>query len=1029
MASAVTYGPASGHDTPSAGGFTALPRWVTTPVPGTAEHTTALPGPLTAELRSRAEALRVPLTAVLLAAHVKVLAELSGDGVVRTGYLAPSGAWPLPCRLTVEPGPWRQVVVDAHRTEAQLLASRQVREDRGPWPEVVFAPAGGGPVVPEDGVLSVTVVRQDDGPISLRLRYRTDVLDAGCAARIGGYHLAALEQIAADPDAPHQRQSLLSAEELRFQIDKLAGPSRELPDRRFHELFEERVRRHPDAVAAVHRDRRWTYQELNVRANRLARGLLAVGLRPEDVVAVVTERDLNWMAGVLGVLKAGGAYLPIDPQYPPGRIATMLGRARCETVLTEPGSTTNLDRAVSSLPGTRRLLVPTLAESDTDGGDLGLDVAADRLAYVCFTSGSTGEPKGAMCEHAGMLNHLYAKIDDLGIGEGQVVAQTASQCFDISVWQLLSALLVGGRTLLVGQEAILDADRFLDTVSDGRVEVLQLVPSYLDVVLSALERSPRDLPDLKCVSVTGEALKRELVQRWFTAGPGTRLVNAYGLTETSDDTNHEVMDEVPADGRIPLGRPVNNVHIYVVDDNLSPVPLGAPGAIVFSGVCVGRGYINDPERTRSVYLADPHRPGRRLYRGGDFGRWLPDGKLEFLGRKDAQVKIRGFRIEIGEIENTLLRLPDVRDGAVVVTGPEGHDRQLVAFCTSPRPLAADDLRERLGELLPEYMVPAAFHQRESLPLTANGKIDKKALTALAEELGATTDVFAAPRTPTEQRLAAAWSAVLGVAPERIGRRENFFDLGGTSLSAVRLAISLDRVISLRDLARCPVLSDLADLVDSRTGGRRRSATAVLRTLTVPDGPAAGALVCFPDTDRDAADFRPLADALRDSGLSVYAAATTASGAAPPIVLHLATEIDRLGAAGVLLWGDGVGATTAVETARMLEQRCVPVRRVFAAAPAGHPGLHDTVSPLATERLATPLTLLVRAGEPGAAEAAHAPETPDGAHGTRWPLGDRQLLVGRVDLWNVPGGGGHFLRTRPAEAAKAVVRAAMSPADT
>ncbi|MFH8928110.1 amino acid adenylation domain-containing protein [Streptomyces pristinaespiralis] len=1028
MVSAVTH-VSSGQHTLPAGGFTAAPRWVTTPLPGRAEHATALPGGLTANLRRHAEALGVPLTAVLLAAHMKVLAALSGDRVVRTGYLPPAGATPLPCRLTVEPGPWRQVVLDACRTEAQLLTSPPVREGRGPRPEVVFAPAGGDPVVPEDGVLSVTVVQQDDVPVSLRLRYRTDVLDAGCAARIGGYHLAALEHIAADPDAPHQRQSLLSAEELRFQIDELAGPRRELPDSRFHELFEERARRHPDAVAAVHRSRRWTYQELNVRANRLARGLLAEGLRPEDVVAVVTERDLNWMAGVLGVLKAGGAYLPIDPQYPPGRIATMLGRARCGTVLTEPGSTTNLDRAVSSLPGTRRLLVPTLAESDTDGGDLGLDVAADRLAYVCFTSGSTGEPKGAMCEHAGMLNHLYAKIDDLGIGEGQVVAQTASQCFDISVWQLLSALLVGGRTLLVEQEAILDAGRFLDTIADGRVEVMQLVPSYLDVVLSALERDPRDLPDLKCVSVTGEALKRELVERWFTAGPGTRLVNAYGLTETSDDTNHEVMDEVPAGGRIPLGRPVNNVHVYVVDDDLSPVPLGAPGAIVFSGICVGRGYVNDPERTRSVYLADPHRPGNRLYRGGDFGRWLPDGKLEFLGRKDAQVKIRGFRIEIGEIENTLLRLPDVRDGAVVVTGPEGHDRQLVAFFTGPRPQAADDLRERLGEMLPDYMVPAAFHQCESLPLTANGKIDKKALAALAEELDATAEAFAAPRTPTEQRLAAAWAAVLGVAPERIGRRENFFDLGGTSLSAVRLAISLDRVISLHDLARCPVLSDLAALVDSRDGDGRRTAPAVLRTLTVPDGPAAGALVCFPDTGRGPADFRPLADALHGSGLSVYAAAPTAFGAAPPAVAHLATEIDRLGVAEVLLWGDGEGAATAVDTARILERRRVPVRRVFAAASDGRSVLHGTGSALPPELIAAPLTLLVRAGEPGAAEPSDVPRTPDGMQEARWPLGDRQLLAGHVDLWNVPGGGGHFLRTRPAEAAEAVVRAVMSPSDS
>lgn len=818
MATAVTTGTDHGAGGQADSGFTTVPRWVRAPLPGTADHVTAVPGPTAAALRRRAAELGVPLTAIHLAAHAKVLAAISGDPVVQTGYLRATGAGPLPCRLTVGPGTWRRLVLDAHQAESQILFPDELpaAEAPEPWPDVVFDPVAQGPTPPQAVVLCVAV-HDDGGGRTLRLRYRTDMLDAGAAARIGGYHLTALERIAADPDAPHDRRSLLSADELRFQIDELAGPRRELPDRRFHELFEERVRGHPDTVATVHRGRSWTYQELDVRANRIARRLLDEGLAPEDVVAVVTGRNLYWMAGVLAVLKAGGAYLPVDPHYPAERIATMLARAGCRLVLTEPDSTAHLDRALETLPGTTRLLAPALAEADTDGSAPGIDVAADRLAYVFFTSGSTGEPKGAMCEHAGMLNHFYAKIDDLAIGEGQVVAQTAPQCFDISLWQLFAALLVGGRTLLVEQEAVLDADRFLDTITEGRANVLQVVPSYLDVVLTALERSPRDLPDLRCVSVTGEAVKAELVRRWFAARPGTRLVNAYGLTETSDDTNHEVMTGPPADGSVPLGRPVSNVRVYVVDENLVPVPLGAPGAIVFSGVCVGRGYVNDPERTSLAYLTDPYHPGERLYRGGDFGRWLPDGKLEFLGRRDAQVKIRGFRIEIGEVENALLRVPGVRDGAVVVTGPEGNGRQLTAFYTSPRPVAAESLRERLGALLPEYMVPAAFHHRDSLPLTANGKTDKKALTALAAELGTADDAYQAPRTSSEQRLAAAWAAVLGIPQDRIGRHDHFFDLGGTSLSAVRLVISLDRVVALREVASRPVLADLAGLIDTRTG--------------------------------------------------------------------------------------------------------------------------------------------------------------------------------------------------------------------
>ncbi|MEU6347819.1 non-ribosomal peptide synthetase [Streptomyces sp. NPDC047072] len=636
---------------------------------------------------------------------------------------------------------------------------------------------------------------------TLRLRYRTDVLDAGAAARIAGYHLAALT----DPDRP----SLLSEAELRFQLEELAGPHRELPDRRVHELFEERVEKHPDAPAAAHDDSTWTYAELNSRANRIARALLARGLQREDVVAVVMERDLDWMAAVLAVLKAGGVYLPVEPHFPAERVARTLTRAGCDLVVTEQGSTASLAGTTATT-----LFVDTAYDEGHADDDLGITVEAGQLAYIYFTSGSTGEPKGAMCEHAGFLNHVLAKLDDLGVGEGDVVAQTAPQCFDISLWQLLAAVLVGGRTVIIGQETILDVPRFVDTVVRRRVNVLQIVPSYLEAVLAELAQRPRELADLRCVSVTGEAVKRELVERWFAAAPAIRLVNAYGLTETSDDTNHEVMDRAPDGDRVPLGRPVANVRVYVVDEDLNPVPLGAPGEIVFSGVCVGRGYVNDPERTAAAFLADPYRPGERLYRSGDVGRWRPDGKLEFLGRRDTQIKIRGFRVEIGEIENALLRVAGVRDASVVVV----RGAQLAAFCAGPVPVAAEVVQERLAGSLPWYMVPAVVHWRERLPLTANGKTDRKALTALAESLDGGSAVDGAgdgPVSAAEVRLADAWAEVLGMPVERIGRRDHFFDRGGSSLSAVRLAIALDRAITLKDVVRHPVLADLADLLDRR----------------------------------------------------------------------------------------------------------------------------------------------------------------------------------------------------------------------
>jgi amino acid adenylation domain-containing protein len=807
-----------------AGGFTPIPRWTLEPVPGVREHEATIPDDLVAAVRRLAYELAVPLGSVLLAAHAKVLAVLSGEREVVTGYVAPTGGLPLPCRLTIEPDSWRAVIQDTRRVESELLSHNDfpvddLRRELGlPEPsfETVFDPSGdgvGGDLA-EDTVLRAGISLRGD-QLMLRLRYRTDVLDADCAARIAGYHITALTLMAADPDAEHGRQSLLSAEELRFQLDGLAGPRRELPDRRFHELFEQRVAAHPDAVAAVHGDRQWTYRELNARANRLGRALFARGLRREGVVAVVTERNLDWMAAVLAVFKAGGVYLPIEPYFPGDRIATTLSRAGCELVLTEAGSTTTLDKALDSLADVQALFVDEAYAEDHADDDLGVVVAPDQLAYIYFTSGSTGEPKGAMCEQEGMLNHLCAKIDDLEIGEGQVVAQIAPQCFDISLWQLVSALLVGGRTVLVEQEVILDVQRFVDTIVEGRVGALQVVPSYLEVVLSYLEQRPRELPHLRCVSATGEALKKELVQRWFAAQPGIKLVNAYGLTETSDDTNHEVMDRPPDSDRVPLGAPVNNVRVYVVDEHLSPVPLGAPGVIVFSGVCVGRGYVNDPERTRLAYLTDPHRPGERLYRGGDYGRWLPEGKLEFLGRRDSQVKISGFRIEIGEIENTLLQVPGVRDGAVVVVERTDRSKHLVAFYSARRPLEADVLKNRLATSLPHYMVPSAFHWRESLPLTANGKIDTKALTVLAGDLDPVEREYRAPSTPTEQRVAAAWATVLGIPVDQIDRHDHFFDRGGTSLSAVKVVIALKRQVSLTDITRYPTLADLAAVLDGR----------------------------------------------------------------------------------------------------------------------------------------------------------------------------------------------------------------------
>ena len=809
-------------------GFSAVPRWTLNLEPAVGEHNAAVPVELAAALRRLTNYLQVPLSAVLLTAHAKALRALSSEQEVWTGYEA-EGRTPLPCRLTIGPGTWSELLFETARAESDLLSHRDStannlkRELAPPEPlfETVFALNAGGAELPEATVLRVELVERHG--LGLRLRYKTEVLDAECASRIAGYHLTALALIAADPNAEHESQSLLSAEELHFQLNGLAGPRKKLPDRRAHELFEASARARPDAIAAIHGDRYLTYRELNARSNQLGRALLARGLSREGVVGVVTERNLAWMTAVLAIFKAGGAYLPIEPHFPADRISRAFSRAGCQLVLTERGSNAMLDQALESLCGVETLFIDAAYQEGLPADDLGIDVAPDQLAYIYFTSGSTGEPKGAMCEHAGMLNHLLAKIDDLKIGAGDVVAQTAPQCFDISLWQLLSALLVGGCTVLVEQEVILDARRFIDKIVDVGVNVLQVVPSYLEVLVSYLEQHPAlcrtcALPDLRYVCVTGEALKKELVQRWFTAQPAIQLVNAYGLTETSDDTNHEVMDRVPDRKQIPLGRPINNVSVYVVDERLVPVPLGAPGEIVFSGVCVGRGYINDSERTQRAFLADPHRDGQRLYRSGDYGRWLPEGKLEFLGRRDSQVKISGFRIEIGEIENALLSVPGVREGAIVITERVDGSKHLAAFYSGQRLLDASALRDRLSASLPKYMVPTVFHWRKRLPLTNNGKIDRKGLTELAAQLDVADQSHEDPSTATEHWLAGVWAEVLSIPKDEIGRRDHFFDLGGTSLSILKLAIALNRAVSFKELTAHPILADLAELIERRLEG-------------------------------------------------------------------------------------------------------------------------------------------------------------------------------------------------------------------
>ncbi|MFE2168118.1 amino acid adenylation domain-containing protein [Streptomyces sp. NPDC059447] len=931
--------------------LTRLPRWVAERsgaggplagrAAGTGFHEVTVEPALASALGATANALGVAPGALLGAAHARVLATVAAERELRTGLADGPGVREL--RLAVVPSGWAEL---AGATAAALAGAAPAV---GPRPEVVLDLGGDAPAPLGDGEVLRVLWKSDEAGLRLRLRYDPRALDASYADRLAGYHLTALRLLTEDPYSRHDRQSLLSAQEVESQIHGPAGPRAELPDAVLTDLFEERVARHPDAVAVEHGDRAWTYGQLDGHANRVAHALLAAGARPHDVVAVVMDRSFDWIAAALGVLKAGAVYLPMGPDLPVDRITSQLAAADASFVLCDPGTEVLARKSADAAPVPPDVIrVRDVHTAGLPGSRPGVRVRPGHAAYVYFTSGSTGEPKGALCEHAGLLNHLLAKAADMGLvdggdtGSGEVVAQTAPQGFDISLWQFAAPLLTGGTTRIVATDVLLDVDGFLDEIVEGRVTVAQTVPGYLEVLVRELERRPRDLGALRAVSVTGEVLTPALVRRWFALCPAISLVNAYGATEVCDDTMHEVLDRAPEPGRpVALGRSLPNVNTYVLDENLGLVPFGSAGEIAFSGVCVGRGYVNDEERTQQVFVPDPFRAGTRMYRTGDFGRWLPDGRMEYLGRHDEQVKIRGFRIELGEIESRLLALPGVREAAVVIVGDSGIHRHLVAFFTTDGDddfgVGVERARGHLASALPDYMVPSYLHPLRRLPRTANGKADKQALVELASTLGHGGDGHTGPATATERRLAMLWAEVLGVPLERIGRHDDFFALGASSLAAVRVVVRLDRALSLKELVAHPVLADLAALLDGRRGGEpREQAPPLLHPLLALRNPHR-TLVCLPYAGGSALNFRALATELERDGIAVLGAelpghdfaaedepledvAALAERARDEILAQVTTP--------VLLWGHCSGAALALETARLLEEAGRPVERVF-----------------------------------------------------------------------------------------------------
>ncbi|MEN3357664.1 MAG: hypothetical protein V7637_1646 [Mycobacteriales bacterium] len=614
--------------------------------------------------------------------------------------------------------------------------------------------------------------------LNLTVEYNTDLFDAATIDRLTGHLRRLLEGIAAAPDRSLAELPLLGEAERHQVLREWNDTGRPVEPVTFPALFEAQAAATPRLPALVADAGRTDFATLNAAANRLARLLVGRGAGPERIVALALPRSADIITAQLAVLKAGAAFLPIDPAYPADRIAFMLADAQPVLTLCTSDAAAVLAAAGQTVlvldhPDTRAAVA---AQPDTDLSDV------DRLtplrlanpAYVIYTSGSTGRPKGVLVSHAGLASFAAAEIERFGVRPGDRVLEFSSPSFDASVLELCMSLPAGA-ALVVPPPGPLLGQQLADVLAGSGVTHALIPPAALATVAAA------DLPDFRCLIVGGDACTAELVRRWAA---GREMINAYGPTEATVVATWS--DRLlPAAGAPPIGRPIHNTRAYVLDATLRPVPVGVPGELYVAGIGLARGYLRRPGLTAERFVANPFdAPGSRMYRTGDMVRWTADGMLEFIQRTDHQVKIRGFRVELGEIEAALLRHPAVAEAVAVARDEAGHKRlvaYLVAIAGAPTP-EAPELRRFLGRTLPDYMVPAAFVALAELPLTPNGKLDRRALPA--PDPAATAARYTAPGTPTEQALTAIWADIL--RRDRVGTGDNFFSLGGDSILSIQV---------------------------------------------------------------------------------------------------------------------------------------------------------------------------------------------------------------------------------------------------
>ncbi|MFH8584558.1 amino acid adenylation domain-containing protein [Streptomyces celluloflavus] len=654
----------------------------------------------------------------------------------------------------------------------------------------------------------------DAGRLTGWFEYDRDLFDEATISRLAAHFRRLVELVVADQDTPVGTLELLDDAERRRIVVERNATERHWPDAGLvHELFEERARRQPRAEAVRFEGRSLTYGELDRRANQLAHRLVRLGVRRDTLVGVGMERSPELVVSLLAVLKAGGAYVPMDPGYPPARLAYMLDDAKAPVLLTQRRVLERLPRVSAEV-----LCVDELAgELDRESPEAtGVTVAGEDLAYVIYTSGSTGRPKGVLNIHSALRNRLLWMQDTYGLDGTDRVLQKTPFSFDVSVWEFFWPLMTGAVLVVARPEAHKDSGYLASAIRTEGITTVHFVPSMLQLFLQ--EPRAAGCTGLRRVFCSGEALPEQLQERFFACSQA-ELHNLYGPTEAAIDVTAWACRPDAGPGPVPIGHPIANTRLHVLDRWRRPVPDGVPGELYIGGHNLARGYLGRPELTGERFVPSPFdgEPGARLYRTGDLARYRSDGALEFLGRLDHQVKLRGLRIELGEIEAVLAQHPAVREAVVVAREHTAGDTRLTAYLTGdggPEP-DTGELTAHLKERLPEFMVPAVLVVLPELPLTPNGKVDRAALPEPQGERPALRTRYVAPRDGLEAALAGMWRELLGV--ERVGAHDNFFDLGGHSLLMagfrVRLAGDLGHELSMVELFQYPTIGSLTERLD------------------------------------------------------------------------------------------------------------------------------------------------------------------------------------------------------------------------